>query len=633
MNLEANLLRSRQMAIPVAVDLTHLPPFQLADLLVEPALLRLSSPGREARTVQPLAMRLLIALAEADGEPCSRDDLILKCWNARIVGDDAIHRVISTLRRDLALSSGEAVAIETIPKVGYRLRVEAGATDQQGVVASATTQPRRSGRPWLAAILIAGLASAAVFAATRASADVTAIAVVAEGDASGTASARFADGLTGDLARLASAMPTVAFVEPGGEQAKAPLLLRIALDANAATPTARVRLVHGRAGAVLWSREFAAEGGTLAELRERVANGITGVVQCGLDRSAKFDDPVGLRLYLGACEGLETKDFERARTFAQQITEYQPDAPAGWACLANSTIFATADNGAVDGTVLARAEGYARRALAADPKSGLAYVALAMARSRRGEPSLAILERGLRVDPDFAMLHRHYALALTAAGMVSKAVEPALRAVALHPHDPGNYRNAVAALLNAGKTDEALALASKMHRLWRYDHDVGLQRLQTLVYARDSAAALATIAASPQRSERRAAIIHETLSWRADPAGYDWASFDRVAREVFAERPEMAWHLSMAAARMGDRARALEWLERAPPDAFMAWAPMFAPEAALLRRDPQFFAKMASVGLVERWQKSNRWPDFCSDPALGYDCRRQAARLLSQSVG
>ena len=44
-------------------------------------------------------MQALVALARADGEIVTRDELIQSCWDGRIVGEDAIDRVIARLRR------------------------------------------------------------------------------------------------------------------------------------------------------------------------------------------------------------------------------------------------------------------------------------------------------------------------------------------------------------------------------------------------------------------------------------------------------------------------------------------------------------------------------------------------------
>jgi DNA-binding winged helix-turn-helix (wHTH) protein len=44
-------------------------------------------------------MQVLVALARANGEIVSRSDLTASCWENRVVGDDAINRVMSRLRR------------------------------------------------------------------------------------------------------------------------------------------------------------------------------------------------------------------------------------------------------------------------------------------------------------------------------------------------------------------------------------------------------------------------------------------------------------------------------------------------------------------------------------------------------
>ncbi|MDE2473860.1 MAG: winged helix-turn-helix domain-containing protein [Alphaproteobacteria bacterium] len=72
-------------------------------------------------TLEPRVMQVLIALVEADGAVVSRDDLIQRCWQGRVVSEDAINRCIGQLRR-LAKSGDEpCFTIECIPRVGYRL--------------------------------------------------------------------------------------------------------------------------------------------------------------------------------------------------------------------------------------------------------------------------------------------------------------------------------------------------------------------------------------------------------------------------------------------------------------------------------------------------------------------------------
>lgn len=66
-------------------------------------------------------MQVLVALARADGKVVSRDELTDFCWDGRIVGEDAINRVLSRLRHIAAGIGGNSFQVETIRGVGYRL--------------------------------------------------------------------------------------------------------------------------------------------------------------------------------------------------------------------------------------------------------------------------------------------------------------------------------------------------------------------------------------------------------------------------------------------------------------------------------------------------------------------------------
>ena len=98
-------------------------------------------------------MQVLVALARAEGEVVDRDDLIASCWEGRVVGEDAISRVISRLRR---LSEGvgrDGWTLETVTKVGYRL-LPAGQVSAASTIARAVAP--RSGRRMLLAVAGAG---------------------------------------------------------------------------------------------------------------------------------------------------------------------------------------------------------------------------------------------------------------------------------------------------------------------------------------------------------------------------------------------------------------------------------------------------------------------------------------------
>lgn len=107
------------LVVPDRVVLAREPAFTLGSLKINPPTREIvTSTGR--RVIEPRVMQLLVTLAKAPGEVLSRDELIDRCWDGRIVGDDAINHAIGKLRQ-IGLENGNAFRIETIPRVGIRL--------------------------------------------------------------------------------------------------------------------------------------------------------------------------------------------------------------------------------------------------------------------------------------------------------------------------------------------------------------------------------------------------------------------------------------------------------------------------------------------------------------------------------
>jgi DNA-binding winged helix-turn-helix (wHTH) protein len=103
------------------IQLAHEPPIELGSIIVEPALRRIAHHDGREEIVEPRVMQVFVALIRSGGRILARDDLIACCWEGRIVGDDAINRVISRLRRIEETLGCGLFRIETINKVGYRL--------------------------------------------------------------------------------------------------------------------------------------------------------------------------------------------------------------------------------------------------------------------------------------------------------------------------------------------------------------------------------------------------------------------------------------------------------------------------------------------------------------------------------
>jgi DNA-binding winged helix-turn-helix (wHTH) protein/Tfp pilus assembly protein PilF len=101
------------------IDLASEAAFSLGDLHVDPARLTVSREDRSA-TVEPRVMMVLLVLAQSGGRVVSRSELLDRCWDGRVVGDNAVQRVISRIRHLAGTLGG--FEVETIPKVGYLFR-------------------------------------------------------------------------------------------------------------------------------------------------------------------------------------------------------------------------------------------------------------------------------------------------------------------------------------------------------------------------------------------------------------------------------------------------------------------------------------------------------------------------------
>lgn len=144
------------LAVPGQVVLAHEPSFRLGHLEIDPAT-RQARRGDAGETLEPRVMQVLVALFQA-GRIVTRDELIARCWDGRVVGDDAINRVISRLRHLAEGLGGGSFSIETIARVGYRLKVNAG--DAPAIHAPAQADSPASGtrRAWLGGAVALGAA-------------------------------------------------------------------------------------------------------------------------------------------------------------------------------------------------------------------------------------------------------------------------------------------------------------------------------------------------------------------------------------------------------------------------------------------------------------------------------------------
>ncbi len=103
---------------PTSNDTTALPTrFRVGEVVADAGANELTVAGAVQR-IEGRTMAVLVYLAQHAGDVARREAIMAEVWRGRIVTDDSLTRAIAQLRHLL----GDAAAIETIPKIGYRLK-------------------------------------------------------------------------------------------------------------------------------------------------------------------------------------------------------------------------------------------------------------------------------------------------------------------------------------------------------------------------------------------------------------------------------------------------------------------------------------------------------------------------------
>lgn len=132
-------------------------PSRFDDFMFDPADGRLAHvPSGQALTLRPQAARLLLALLASGGDVVEREVLYQAVWDADAVVDfeAGLAALMRELRQALDQLGGKAGLLETIPRRGYRLRVEVAAANG-GASARRVPGDRRRLRwlPWALLVL------------------------------------------------------------------------------------------------------------------------------------------------------------------------------------------------------------------------------------------------------------------------------------------------------------------------------------------------------------------------------------------------------------------------------------------------------------------------------------------------
>ena len=132
---------------------------------------------------------------------------------------------------------------------------------------------------------------------------------------------------------------------------------------------------------------------------------------------------------------------------------------------------------------------------------------------------------------------------------------------------------------------------------------------------------------------RRYELSDEDRDWfarflqaRADPSA---RNVDAAIQIKFSDRPRGISNAIQALGYFGriDQAYAMLADGRALIGLRDDTSILFRADMRAFRRDRRFMQLSKRLGLVDYWSATGRWPDFCGDPDLPYECRAEAERV------
>lgn len=637
------------------VELARAAPFRLGGFELRPATREaLTAAGVES--LEPRVMQVLVALHAADGAVLTRDDLIARCWDGVIVGDDAINRVIGKLRRLSEADGGASFRIDTVPRVGFRL-VEGSAA-----ATAAAPGPRRRIWWWgaLAASLLAAMA-VGVFAWRAARPSLPAadrpaplIAVLpfdsldagADGQLLAQAiTVTLRDNLSRTGLRVIAQSASAQFQGAKKAEAGRALGVQYVIDGDVQRRADKLRITlrldDARRHVTAWSATFEGPADDANQLALRAATALGATIAWPgareiLARGGEKLDPQAIALFIESSAADRRGDFVEALEKVHRLVALAPDMALAQAGLGISTadgmgVIAPADRPAA----LAEGRGAAARALEIDPGLGEGYVAKALLTpSVRWAEREALLLASLHADPDNETGGVFLHVQLTNAGRTEASLSVIQRTRAIDPLSTAAVGREISSLDFTGRRAEADRAMAAAKQRWPDNPSFLRVRFRMALTRGDAAAGKAILEepgaaavledpgpVQPLHSLLRAVTSHSAAD--VAQAGRECTGPDRLSGYQLGSCLQGLAMLGDLddTFRLADRmfpdlrgptpaAEESRWLANPGGTAYLFL--LYHPSLAAMRADPRFLALVQRMGLADYWRTTGRWPDFCA---------------------
>lgn len=424
-----------------------------------------------------------------------------------------------------------------------------------------------------------------------------------------------------------------------GPRSRPDLILQAASVPAATGAGSSLVLMSGKDRSILWSKDFDPPATGLADLKQQIALTSGGVLDCAMEgmephQRLKLDT---LKIYLNACAQIEdvgAVDPRPVIPMFESVVEQSPRFLPAWRRLlmAESEIVGTAPNEgeSADPQLVRRLREHIRRADALEPDMSEALIAkAALLPPRDFVSSTALYERAARQSPDNAAVLSAYAAALGRVGQTRESVKLAGQVARLAPLSPRALGGHILALAYSGRFELAERELREAERLWPGTAMVRDARYRYYYRYGDP-----KVAMEMPESDAPGGMPRLFLKTRIDPSPANIQAFLARADQVLARMRNPTagvGFITVARGTFGHSDELFPLLLNWPKadDVAVLSEVFYRPELKQFRQDPRFMAVARRAGLLDYWQKSGNWPDFCFEADMPYDCKKEAAKLAA----
>jgi TolB-like protein/Flp pilus assembly protein TadD len=558
----------------------------------------LTKHGKRLR-LQEQPFQLLTILLEKPGELVTREELRSRLWPQTTVDfDHGVNKAIGKVRYALGDSAGNPRFIETVARRGYRFLADV-AVVRDGQALTVLDGPIRS----LAVLPLENLSK-------------------------DTSEDYFADGMTEELItqlgqirslRVISRTSVMTYKSNRKSLTEIARELRVeaVVEGSVLRSSDQVRinaqLIAVPADRHMWAQSYAGDLRDTLALQSRVASAIAEQIRATLDpreravlAKSKLVNPEAYEAYLKGRYfwNKRTGDgLKKATAYFTRAIEIDPNYAEGYSGLADSyALSGDWKYGVLPGAeAFAHAKAAAAKALALDDSLGEAHASLALALDLYDwdwKAAETEYERAIELKPGYAPAHQWYSWHLIMMGRNSEAISELRKAESLDPLSLIISADIADALCVARRYDEAVQQSKEtleMDANFAVGHfELGQAFVQKQLYD----GAIAELQRAIQLSghsgafESNLAHVYGVLGRNKEAV--------KILKELEArhnKNPSVAADIALVYVGLGDRDRAMMWLNRAYEVRFKASIllhPVFDP----LRSDARFKDLLGRIGLL-----------------------------------